>query len=73
MVIDLLKKQGVATRKSIEGLLLNKLSAALSENQKKNFIINLLQEMRRSEIIQPVRGKRGKGAKWELCKRSSRN
>jgi ATP-dependent DNA helicase RecG len=73
MVVDLLKKQGMASRKSIEGLLLNKLSAALSENQRKNFITNLLQEMRRNEIIQPVKGKRGRGAKWELCKRTSKN
>jgi ATP-dependent DNA helicase RecG len=68
MVLDLLKKQVVASRKDIERLLFNKLSAALSENQKNNFIINLLQEMRRKGIIQPVKSKRGKGAKWELCK-----
>lgn len=30
---------------------------------------NLLQEMRREKVIQPVEGKRGKGAKWELCNR----
>ena len=68
MVLDLLKKQIVASRKDIERLLFNKLSAALSENQKNNFIINLLQEMRRKGIIQPIKSKRGKGAKWELCK-----
>ena len=27
-----------------------------------------LQEMRRDGTIRPVGGKRGKGAKWELCK-----
>jgi ATP-dependent DNA helicase RecG len=73
MVEDLLKTQRTASRKGIEGLLLNKLSAALSENQKKNFLINLLQEMRRNGIIQPVKSKRGRGAKWELCKSASKD
>lgn len=72
MVEALLKKQKAASRKVIEGLLLSKLSAALSENQEKNFITNLLQDMRRKGIIQPMKGKRGKGAKWELCKLPSK-
>jgi ATP-dependent DNA helicase RecG len=46
----------------------DKLSAALDDDQKRNFITNLLQELRRDGIIQPVGGKRGKGAQWELCK-----
>jgi|GEM_PF-5886347 len=34
--------------------------------QKRNFVTNLLQEMRRERIIQPVKGKRVRGAEWEL-------
>ena len=68
MVVDLLKKQGQASRQDFHKLLLGKLSDALDDVQKKNVITNLLQEMRREAIIQPVEGKRGKGAKWELYK-----
>jgi ATP-dependent DNA helicase RecG len=73
MVVELLKKQGEATRKDFDNLLLGKISDALDDGQKKNFITNLLQEMRRDGIIQPVKGKRGKGARWELCKPSSKH
>ena len=68
MVVELLQKQGEASRPEIESLLLTKLSDALDDDQKKNFIRNLLQEMRREGVIQPVEGKRGRGAKWELSK-----
>lgn len=68
MVVELLQKQGQATRQDFDKLLLDKLSDALDDDQKRNFITNLLQEMRRDGIIEPVEGKRGKGAKWELCK-----
>ncbi len=68
MVVELLEKQGQASRQDFDKLLLGKLSDALDDDQKRNFITNLLQEMRRDAIIQPVEGKRGKGAKWELCK-----
>ena len=68
MVIELLEKQQEASRSEIESLLLTKLSDALEEGQKKNFIRNLLQEMRREGVIEPVAGKRGRGAKWELSK-----
>ena len=66
MVVELLRKQGQAPRRDIDTLLLGKLSDALGDDQKKNFITNLLQEMRRNGLIQPVAGKRGKGARWEL-------
>ena len=52
-------------------LLLDKVSDALNEGQKKNFIKNLLQEMRVDGFIHPVEGKRGSGAKWELSKAGS--
>lgn len=68
MVVELLQKQGQASRQDFDKLLLSKLSDALDDDQKKNVITNLLQEMRRDGIIEPVEGKRGKGAKWELCK-----
>jgi ATP-dependent DNA helicase RecG len=68
MVFEYLRQFHVATRPELDTLLLNKLSDALEDKQKRNLITNLLQEMRRSGIIRPVGGKRGKGAKWELCK-----
>jgi ATP-dependent DNA helicase RecG len=68
MVVELLEKQGQASRQDFDKLLLGKLSDALDDDQKRNFVTNLLQEMRRDGIIQPVQGKRGKGARWELCK-----
>lgn len=52
----------------LEKLLLKNLSDALSSDQKKNFVTNLLQEMRREKVIRPVEGKRGKGSKWVLYK-----
>lgn len=67
MVVELLRRQGQATRRDFEKLLLGKLSDALDDDQKRNAVTNLLQEMRRGGIIRPVGGKRGRGAGWELC------
>lgn len=67
MVEDYLRRFHVATRADLDKLLVKKLSDVLNNEQKRNFITNLLQEMRRGEIIRPVKGKRGRGAKWELC------
>ena len=66
MVENYLRQFHVATRADFDKLLLRKLSDALTNDQKKNFVTNLLQEMRRERIIRPVGGKRGKGAEWEL-------
>ena len=66
MVGDYLRQFHVATRADFDKLLIRKLSDALTNDQKKNFVTNLLQEMRRARIIRPVGGKRGKGAEWEL-------
>jgi ATP-dependent DNA helicase RecG len=66
MVTELLQKQGQARRQDIDNLLLAKLSDALDEDQKRNFIMNLLQEMRRNWVVK-VNGK-GPGAIWELHK-----
>jgi ATP-dependent DNA helicase RecG len=68
LVISYLKKFGRASRKEIDKLLLDKLSDALNEQQKKNQIMNLLQEMRKENIIKTVGGKRGLGSSWELHK-----
>jgi len=64
MVIELLQMQGVASRSEIESLLLGKLSDALDEDQKKNFIQNLLQAMRREGLLE-VEGTT-RWAKWRL-------
>jgi len=55
----------------MDKLLINKISDVLNPEQKKNFIMNLLQEMRREGTLKPVGGKRGKGARWVLHKPSS--
>ncbi len=71
MVVTYLEKFGEATRQDLNQLLIAKLSDALDEGQKKNFITNLLQSMRRARVIYPVEGKRGLGARWQLCKPAS--
>lgn len=65
MVVELLRKQVKASRQDFDKLLLGKLSDALDAKKKKNFITNLLQEMRRKGIIKPDR--RGAGSMWQLC------
>jgi ATP-dependent DNA helicase RecG len=66
MVKEYLVKFKTATRAEINELLIGKISDALSPEQKRNFITNLLQEMRRKGTIQPVEGKRGKGSRWKI-------
>lgn len=68
LVQECLTQFGTATRADFDRLLLDKISDALAPEQKRHFITNLLQEMRRKGIIRPVEGKRGKGAQWELYK-----
>lgn len=63
MILDLLGK-GPAKRKEIDRLLLDRLSDALDETQRKTFLTNLLQEMRRERLIDS--GGRGAGSVWEL-------
>lgn len=64
MVVTYLEKFGEATRQDLDKLLLPKLSEALDDEQKQNFVMNLLQEMRRLGKIEVVG--RGKGARWSL-------
>jgi len=70
MIESYLKKFQVATRADLDKLILEKLSDALTADQKKNFVRNLLQEMKRNKIVRNVGGKRGRGAKWELYKQT---
>jgi ATP-dependent DNA helicase RecG len=72
MVVAYLEQYGEAGRVDVNKLLLNKLSDALDDNQKKNLVQNLLQEMRREGAIRPIGGRRGRGTKWELCKPPSK-
>lgn len=67
MLTELLEKQGQAKRTQIDSLLKEKLSDALSERQKLDFITNLLQKLRREGVIE-VHGM-GQAAYWELSKR----
>ncbi|MCZ2341282.1 MAG: putative DNA binding domain-containing protein [Bacteroidales bacterium] len=71
MVMELLQKQGQANRQDIDKLLLAKLSDALDDKQKRNFIKNLLQEMRRNQEMD-VEGK-GPAAVWKLSKPSEKD
>ena len=68
MVISYLEKFGEAKRRDLDKLLLEKISDALSEQQKANWVRNLLQEMRREELIHRVGAEAGPGAKWILSK-----
>jgi ATP-dependent DNA helicase RecG len=66
-VVDYLKQfDSAALQKFIE-LLGPHLSTTLNEQQKRDFVRNLLQEMRREEVIRRVQGSTRKAA-WELAK-----
>ena len=56
MVLDLLEQQGQTKRAQIDSLLREKLSDALNDQQKQDFITNLLQKLRRNGVIE-VHGK----------------
>ena len=72
MVIAYLEEFGEAKREDVDKLLLDKLSDALSEDQKRNFVMNLLQEMRRRDDTIASRGAT-KGATWFLHKHGSKD
>ncbi len=69
MIESYLKKFQVATRADLDKLILEKVSDALTSEQKNNLVTNLLQEMRRDNKIQTVGSKRGRYAKWALYKK----
>ena len=65
LVVSFLETFGEARREDIDKLLLDKVSDALGEKQKAEFIGNLLQEMRRDGTIRTEGTKRW--AKWRLA------
>lgn len=66
MVIAYLQKFGEASRKDLDQLLMDKLSDALDNKQKRHFVTNLLQGLRRENMIRPSGATRS--AKWRLYK-----
>jgi ATP-dependent DNA helicase RecG len=66
MVIAYLQQFGEATRKDFDDLLLEKLSDALNQEQKKKFVENLLQEMKKDGLITPEGI--GRWVKWRIPK-----
>ena len=67
MVVAYLSEYGSASRKDIDGLLTDKLSDALTFEQKRNQIGNLLYEMSRRDATIRAEG-RTRSAKWVLAK-----
>jgi ATP-dependent DNA helicase RecG len=66
LVLTLLRKFGPATPEQINGVLLAKLPTILSDQQKKDKVRNLIQEMSKKDKSIRNTGKRGKGAIWAL-------
>jgi len=66
MVIAYLKKFGEAKREEIDKLIADKLSDALDDGQKRNFIRNLLQEMRKHGDL--IREGDNRWSTWHLAK-----
>ena len=69
MVVAYLEKFGEATRTELDELLVGKLSDTLDEYQKRRFISNLLQEMKKAGQLAPDGVSRW--AKWRLTKPAS--
>ena len=66
MISDYLEEFNEASRQDIDDHLFDKISDALTDEQKKTSITNLLQEMRREGVIKPVGTTRH--AKWIMSK-----
>ncbi|MCX7665392.1 MAG: putative DNA binding domain-containing protein [Gemmataceae bacterium] len=66
-VIDYLTQFGSAVRQKLEQLLFPMLSSQLTEAQKKDFVKNLIQEMKKDGLIQKATGSRT-NAVWVLSK-----
>lgn len=64
LVLDFLKQFSVASREDLDDLLFDKLSDTLDDRQKRTFVTNLLQEMRRQGSIRPDGTTRW--AKWVI-------
>ena len=65
--VDYLKQVDSAAHRKLVELLLPLQSTTLNEQQRRDFVKNLLQEMRREGTIRKVLGGT-KGAAWELSK-----
>lgn len=65
MVVAYLQQFHEASRQEIDKLLLEKLSDALQDEQKKKFVENLLQEMKREGSITPTGT--GRWVKWHIA------
>lgn len=63
LILNYLKKFGTASRKDINILLTDKLSAVLSDEQKANKVDNLLRQLRKTNMIEVTKGKL-----WQLKK-----
>lgn len=66
MVVSYLTKFGEAKREDIDKLLIDKLSDAQDDDQKRNFIHNLLQDMRKDGVLD--REGTSRWTKWRLAK-----
>jgi len=66
LVVSFLKKYQKGRRRDFEELLLDKMPEVLSEQQKRNQVQNLLQEMKRDGAIRPDPPRRGRV--WVLSK-----
>jgi ATP-dependent DNA helicase RecG len=66
LVLRLIGEFGSATPEQINQLLLPVLPGVLNEQQRKDKVRNLLQEMARDDQTIRNVGKRGKGAVWAL-------
>lgn len=66
LVVDYLKKYGQATRRDLDELLLSKLPEVLNSAQKAHKIRNLIQAMRRDNLI--YRDGPKATAEWRLAK-----
>ena len=71
MILKYLGRFGSAAREDLDKLLLDKLSDTLSPTQRKTFVTNLLQEMRRDGLVQPAGTSRW--AKWALPNSTTQN
>ncbi len=67
-VIEYLKLFAIAPLRKFLQLVTPHLSTTLNDRQKRDFVRNLLQEMRRDGVIQRIEGRPTKGAAWELAK-----
>ncbi len=66
LVLGYLREFDAATREEIDRLLIDKLSDTLTADQKRAYVANLLQEMRRDELIKPDGATRW--GRWFLAK-----